>query len=140
MTVNHVGLRVRDLEVSQRFYEALGFREKLSLDVDDEPTDRLLSLDRPLGLRAVYLTDGPFVLELIAFEEHDARPNDRVITDAGLTHLSLGVDDVEAAKQAVVDHGGEVVDSSDLGAAVMVRDPDGQLIEILQTELRPVTP
>lgn len=140
MTVNHVGLRVRDLDASKRFYEALGFTEKFSMDVDDAPTDRLLSLDPPLGLRVVYLTDGPFVLELLTFDEHEGRADERVITDIGLTHLSIGVDDVEAAKAAVVDNGGEVVTSSDLGAAVMVRDPDGQMVELLQTALRPVTP
>ena len=39
-----------------------------------------------------------FVLELLDFSEHPSAPVDRAMTDTGLTHLSLGVDDVEAAR------------------------------------------
>lgn len=139
MSVNHVGLRVTDLDRSQRFYEALGFTVEVSMDVPDEPTTRLLGVPAPVGLRAVYLSDGSFVLELLAFSGHQAAPNDRVMTDAGLTHLSLGVDDVAAATEVVVANGGAVVDGSDVGVAVMVRDPDGQLLELLDVRYRPVT-
>ncbi len=140
MTVNHVGLRVSDLAVSVRFYEALGFRETMALDVPDVPADRLLQIEAPVGLRAVYLTSGPFVLELLGFSAHPAPPVDRAMTDTGLTHLSLGVDDIERAKSLVREHGGRVLTDTDLGVAVMVRDPDGQLIELLEAARRPVTP
>ncbi len=140
MIVNHVGLRVSDLERSSRFYAALGFTEAMAMDVPDQPMCRLLRLAPPAGARAVYLTNGPFVLELLGFAEHPAPPVDRAMTDTGLTHLSIGVDDVAAAKALVADHGGEVLDDTDVGAAVLVRDPDGQLIELLDITFRPVTP
>lgn len=138
MIVNHVGLRVSDLDRSQHFYEALGFEETLSMDVPDEPMATLVQVPTPAGLRAVYLTNGPFVLELLAFAEHAAGPNERVMTDAGLTHLSLGVEDLAAAKQAVTDAGGTVLNDTAVGVAVMVRDPDGQLLELLDVLYRPV--
>lgn len=140
MTVNHIGLRVIDLERSTRFYEGLGFTETLAMDFPDDPSHRLLRVPAPLGFRVVYLTNGPFVLELLGFAEHPAEPVDRAMTDTGLTHISLGVDDVAAAKAAVVEHGGTVLEDTDLGMAVMVRDPDGQLIELLDLDYRPVTP
>ena len=140
MIVNHVGLRVADLARSERFYEALGFRRRRTLDIPDEVTQRLLRTPPPAGLRASYLTSGSFVLELIGFEHHDAAPADRSMTDTGLTHLSLGVEDLAAAKALVAEHGGEVLDDTDLGMAVMVRDPDGQLLELLHVDHRPVTP
>ena len=140
MIVNHVGLRVSDLARSLRFYEALGFTEAAALDIPDESTSRLLRVPAPAGLRAVYLTNGPFVLELLGFEHHPAPPADRAMTETGLTHLSIGVDDVGAAKAAVVEHGGEVLEDTDLGMAVLVRDPDGQLVELLDVAYRPVTP
>lgn len=141
MIVNHVGLRVRDLDTSIRFYEALGFEQSLAMDVPDESVHRLVRVPAPVGLRAVYLVNGPFVLELLGFSEHPpaARP-ERVLTDAGLTHLSIGVDDLEAAKDLVAANGGAVLDDTDVGAAVMVRDPDGQLVELLDVRFRPVTP
>ena len=58
-------------------------------------------------------------------------PRARVVNEPGLTHLSLGVDELEPALAAVVDHGGEVLDDTDIGVAVFVRDPGGQLIELL---------
>lgn len=140
MRVNHVGVRVSDLDASQRFYTALGFTEKMTMDVPDDPSARLLMVDTPAGLTASYLTAGSFILELIAFDHHAAGANERGMTDAGLTHISLGVDDLAAAKQAVVDNGGTVVEDSDVGVAVMVRDPDGQLLELLLSDYRPVTP
>jgi predicted enzyme related to lactoylglutathione lyase len=50
------------------------------------------------------------------------------------------VDDVAAAGALVTEHGGEVLDDTDVGVAVMVRDPDGQLIELVDIAYRPVTP
>ena len=141
MIVNHVGLCVRDLEVSSRFYEALGFAVALDMEVADDPAHRLLRLSPPLGLRAVYLTNGSFVLELLAFAEHPPGPRpDRSVSDVGLTHLSIGVEDIEAAKDAVAAAEGTVLDDTDVGVAVLVRDPDGQLIELLDVKYRPVTP
>lgn len=141
MIVNHVGLCVRDIEVSQRFYEALGFTEALDMTVPDEPLHTLLRVPPPLGLRAVYLTNGPFVLELLEYSDAEvSTPTERTMTEVGLTHLSIGVDDLAAAKEGVASNGGEVLDDSDVGMAVMVRDPDGQLLELLDVRFRPVTP
>ena len=140
MIVNHVGLRVSDIERATRFYECLGFVERMAMDVPDDATAQLLQVPAPVGLRAADLVTGSFVLELLAYEHHPSEPVDRRMTDTGLTHLSIGVDDVAAAKASVVERGGEVIEASDVGVAVMVRDPDGQLIELLDARYRPVTP
>jgi len=138
--VNHVGLRVLDLERSTRFYEALGFREALTTEVPDAPCERLLQLSAPVGLRAAYLVNDGFVLELLAYDHHPGEPVDRSMADTGLTHLSLGITDLAEAKALVAEHGGEVLEGTDLGVACMVRDPDGQLLELLHVDARPVTP
>jgi hypothetical protein len=56
------------------------------------------------------------------------------MNEPGLTHLSLSVDDVAAAVARVADLGGRVV--VDLPVAAIVRDPDGQLVELLPMEYR----
>lgn len=130
--VNHVGLCVTDLGRSRRFYEALGFTFDRDLRPPDGPTGRLLGIPEPVGLTAVYLTMGGFVLELLHYERDGNPPaSARVLNEPGLTHLSIGVDDLRAALDVVRAHGGDVVESSDIGLAVMVRDPDGQLLELL---------
>jgi predicted enzyme related to lactoylglutathione lyase len=57
-----------------------------------------------------------------------------VFNEPGLTHLSISVVDLEAAAAQVEAHGGTVV--STFPYAVMVRDPDGQLIELLTMDYR----
>lgn len=133
-SVNHVGICVRDLERARRFYvEALGFRPWWELDVPDESAARLLQLSPPLGTHAVYLANGRFVLELVHYRDHPvvAAAGDRAMDATGLTHLSLAVDDVDAAAAKVEALGGQVLHATAMGgAAVMVRDPDGQLLEL----------
>lgn len=129
---NHVGLCVTDLERSRAFYEqALGFRYWWELEAPDEPTSVLLQLPQPVGLKAVYLVRDGFVLELLCYNPAVARPKrERSMAEPGLTHLSLSVADMERALEQVVAHGGEVLKQTDIEAAIIVRDPDGQLIEL----------
>ncbi len=128
-----MGLAVADLDAEVGFWTgAMGFERVSTLDAADEPTGRLLGLDRP-GLRAVYLRRGDFVLELLNFRGVGLveRPH-RVINEAGLTHLSLNVADMDAALDLVRTHGGEVLDDTRLeDVAVMIRTPSGQLVELL---------
>ena len=131
--MNHVGHCVTDLERSVRFYvDALGFEVQRRLSPPDDPTSKLLRVQPPVALTAVYLTLGAFVLELLHFDrEGNAPARERDFTEPGLTHLSLTVDDIPATCSRVAEMGGEVLDDTNLGLAVIVRDPDGQLIELL---------
>lgn len=131
--VNHVGLCVHDLDRSRRFYEELlGFEPDGELSPPEEPTAQLLGLEPPVGLRVVYLRRGAFRLELLAYESRTPLPvRDRPMDEPGLTHLSIGVDDLRAVVPRVEDLGGTVAASTDIGVAVFIRDPDGQLIELL---------
>jgi catechol 2,3-dioxygenase-like lactoylglutathione lyase family enzyme len=134
---NHVGLCVRDLDVSRRVYESvLGFSFLRSLDVPDGPTGQLLALSPPLGLSAVYLQRDGFVLELLSYSARGVvvPPRERTMDEVGLTHISLSVarDRLPSVLADVAAHGGCVVDHMVIeGVAVFVRDPDGQLIELL---------
>jgi len=143
VTVNHVGICVSDLGRSRRFYEeVLHFRYWWELAVPDEGTARLLQLPAPLGVTAVYLTSDRFVVELIHFAAagtHDG-PR-RVMNDPGLTHLSVAVEDLDGALASVEPHGGTILhDTAMGGAAIMIRDPDGQLIELTSPRFAAMRP
>jgi catechol 2,3-dioxygenase-like lactoylglutathione lyase family enzyme len=110
-----------------------GFAETRRLGVPDGPASQLLRVPAPVGLTAVYLSLGTTVLELLHFDRDGNDPaRERGFTEPGLTHLSFTVPDVAAACEAVERLGGEVLRDTDIGGfAVMVRDPDGQLLELL---------
>ena len=131
---NHVGHCVTDLARSRRFYEqALGFVHQRDLAVPDEPAAQLLRVPAPVGMTAAYLELDGFVLELLHFDRAGNDPQrERSFTEPGLTHLSVGVEDLAATCAKVRELGGEVLEDTDVGGrAIMVRDPDGQLIELL---------
>jgi lactoylglutathione lyase len=136
---NHTGQVVTDLERSKRFYqEVLGFRFWYEIRPPDEATAKLNRLSPPLGLTASYLTLDGFVLELMHYSAAGARSpyRERAMDEPGLTHLSISVDDVRATAEKAVAHGGQVVEESDIGAAIFIRDPDGQLLELLPASYR----
>jgi catechol 2,3-dioxygenase-like lactoylglutathione lyase family enzyme len=139
---NHVGHCVTDLDRSTRFYvEALGFTHLAERDlaVPDPAASRLLRVAAPVGMAARYLQRGDFVLELMHFDrEGNAPSRSRDITEPGLTHLSVSVDDIPATCALVRRLGGEVLEDTDMGGrAIMVTDPDGQLVELLPSTWSP---
>jgi lactoylglutathione lyase len=138
-TYNHTGHVVTDLERSKRFYqEVLGFRFWYEITPPDGPTSKLSGLTPPLGTTASYLTLDGFVLELMHYSAPGAtvpfRP--RTMNEPGLTHLSISVDDVHLTAAKAVEFGGVLIEESDLGVALFIRDPDGQMIELLPVTYR----
>ena len=138
--VNHVGLCVTDLERSRRFYEAvLGFTHQRDLARARRGRRRsCCGCPSPSARRPCYLERDGFVLELLHFDREGNDPRrERSFTEPGLTHLSFSVDDIPATCELVTEHGGEVLTDTDVGGlAIMVRDPDGQLLELLPMSYR----
>jgi lactoylglutathione lyase len=130
---NHIGLCVSDRERSRRFYEGLlGFEFWWELELPDEGTEKLLQLERPIGVRATYLIRDGLVLELLDYSKRDVIVGpQRVMDDVGLTHMSLSVSDLGEVLAMVEEFGGTVVKETVTEQFAMIRDPDGQLIELL---------
>jgi lactoylglutathione lyase len=117
---NHVGHVVTDLARSRRFYEELlGFEYWRELAPDDDMSAKLLGLDG-------------FILELIHYSapSHRRTPATRTMDEPGLTHISLSCD-IDAVRSRVAEYGGEVLTETDVEVAIFIRDPDGQLVELL---------
>ena len=130
---NHIGLCVADRERSRRFYEGLlGFEFWWELELPDEGTEQLLQLAGPIGVRATYLIRDSLVLELIDYSKRDVQVGpERVMDQVGLTHLSLSVSNLGDVLAMVDGFGGSVVKETVSEQFAMIRDPDGQLIELL---------
>lgn len=139
---NHVGLCVADRGRSRRFYEGLlGFRFWWELDPPDDRTAGLVQLSGPLGTHATYLVRDGLVLELIDYSKRDVHAGaERAMDQLGLTHISFSVSDLGGVLGKVAEFGGTVVDASVSVRAAMIRDPDGQLLELLSDGWLSVVP
>lgn len=137
LVVNHVGHCVTDLDRSTRFYvDVLGFEVERELSIDEDAAAALLAVEPPVGLRVRYLRSDRFVLELLHFDRSGNPPGARrVFNEPGLTHLSLCAEDVAAVVERAEKFGGSVITAM-LPMAAMIRDPDGQILEILPMTYR----
>jgi catechol 2,3-dioxygenase-like lactoylglutathione lyase family enzyme len=147
LRLTHIGICVSDLDHSLRFYrDLLGFELEHELHVEGEPTDTLLRL-RDIVLDAVFLSRDGVRLELLRFQRPPAPPpRTRTMREPGLTHLSFRVADLDATLAALRAAGERVLDETVIrfpewqSAACMIVDPDGQLIELVQTPGDPAAP
>ena len=135
-TVNHVGHCVSDLPAAIRFWSGLlGFTEVNRMNVPDEAAGDLLGIEQPVGLEAVYLQLGDFTLELLHFDRPgNPPPRARVFNEVGLTHISFSVDDPIAVARRAPELGGTI--EFEFEFVCLVRDPDGQVIELLPRNWR----
>ncbi|CQD16558.1 glyoxalase [Mycobacterium lentiflavum] len=132
-TFNHVGLCVADTERSRRFYEeVLGFQFWWELEPPDNLTAQVVQLPEPLGVKASYLVRDGFVLELIDYSKRQVHAGpQRVMDEVGLTHISMSVSDLGAVLAMVPEFGGSVVEEAVSEMMGIIRDPDGQIIELV---------
>jgi lactoylglutathione lyase len=140
---NHTGQVVTDLERSKRFYqEVLGFEFWYDLRPPDSLAAKLNCVEPPLEISAAYLTLDGLVLELMHYAAPGAAAayRTRTMNEPGLTHLSISVEDIRATAQKAVEYGGQVIEDSDIGVALFIRDPDGQLLELLPASYRDTLP
>jgi lactoylglutathione lyase len=126
-------LCVASRERSRRFYEGLlGFQFWWELDAPEQGTAQLLQLAEPVGLHATYLVRDGLVLELLDYSGRQVYAGaERVMDQVGLTHISFSVPDLMGVLERVEGFGGSLVDGTVSAQSAMIRDPDGQLLELL---------
>lgn len=122
--IAHVGITVRDMEESLRFYtQALGFQRAFDF--------RHPATGAPW---IVYLSIGPGQFVELFYDGTEENPwRDALI---GFNHLCFAVDDINASVQRVRDAGYEI-DSEpqqgvDLNWQAWTKDPNGIRIELMQ--------
>ena len=122
MKLVHTCVRVRDIDASLRFYEALGFERRGKLQFKT-------AYNIYMGLPG----DGD-TLELTVNEGRE-EPYD---LGEGYNHIAITVDDIHATVAELAEHGIEPEkppyhpgDRSELGPICFVQDPDGYRIELI---------
>lgn len=121
--INHIGIRVKSLEVSRAFYEKLGF-DYIVGPVGPEP---VAVMEHPSGININFILNG------------DADSDTNVLMDipeknTGYTHMALEVTNLESAMKKVKDLGIKITGEVKTEHAIFffIRDPDMNVIEFNQ--------
>lgn len=140
---SHVGVGVSDLERSQRFYEeVLGFAHDCTIEVEGPYIARMMRLAEPLRVKVAMMVKDGFTLELMQVLDPGMQLfRERALNELGLTHLNMRCADVASVRDRVERFGGTVLwetvqprlegPMASVSEAIYVRDPDGQLIELI---------
>jgi len=119
--INHVGLRVRDLNVARAFYENLGFKF-LAGPIGPEPV-------------AVVEHDSGVNINLILNTSENASPTNILMDDetkhTGYTHVALEISDLQTVEARLDELGIPITERVEFEGAkfFFVRDPDDNVIE-----------
>ena len=119
--INHVGIRIRDLDTTRAFYESLGF-EFLAGPVGPEP---VAIMEHPSGVNINFILNA---------SENAAEENllmDVPQKHTGYTHMALEITDAPAVMRRLGELGIEITEVVSFGDAMFffIRDPDGNVIE-----------
>ena len=119
--INHVGLRVRDLDISREFYEKLGFKFIVG----------------PVGPEPVAIVEHPSGVNFnLILNASDDAPSSNVLMEGsvkypGYTHIALEVTDAGAVAQCIAALGLTITEEVEYEGAkfFFIRDPDNNVIE-----------
>lgn len=137
LSVHHTSLSVADLDAQRAWYQqALGLRHVVEQYELDQPAVRTTVLESDSGVR-LELIERAGASRARAFTD----PLDAAVT-LGFGHWALSVPDLDAAFTAITAAGGTPVwppaDAVQPGGRfAYVKDPEGNLIELIQPPSRP---
>lgn len=140
---HHMGLQVRDLEVSLRFYrDILGFEVVFAWNPRAPYIGELVGYPN-VDLHAAILRppDSDVMLELLEYRNVERTPVDTSTANPGTAHVAFFVDDLDALYADLVGRGvGSVsapvtptIGPNEGGRAVYMLDPDGIRVELIQS-------
>ena len=121
--INHLGLRVKNLNITRNFYEQLGF----------------VFLVGPVGPEPVAIMEHPSGVNINFILNADVECNENILMAGpvkytGYTHVALEVTDAESALKSVKELGIEITEEVEFEGArfFFIRDPDSNVIEFHQ--------
>lgn len=140
-TTIDIGVVVSDLEKSSKFYtEAIGFTNPSSFDVPADFAKKAgLTDSHPLNIHVFQLGEGGTSLKLMEVEGVDSAKVDHsyISSSLGYSYLTIYIKSIDAAMKRLEAAGvkpiadGPVPIGDGSSMLMIVRDPDGNLIELI---------
>lgn len=116
--INHIALKVSDLEAATRFYENVyGFRQ--------------VKTGRSRGHVSRHMTDGYIDLALMVYDSEDDAEAQLVGPGPAIHHFGIEVEDTAAFVKKIEANGGTIL-PHEAGNAIKYRAPDGTVSEIVE--------
>ena len=118
--INHVGLRVSDLQTTRQFYEKLGFKFLVG-PVGPEP---VAIMEHPSGVNINFILNST-----------DESPRNVLMDNSdkhtGYTHIALEITDLDAVEEQLINLGITITEKVEYEGAkfFFIRDPDENVIE-----------
>ena len=135
--LDHIGLTVKDLEASIRFYrDVAGMSVETSFALENGGFARL-TRNPQAAIKGAYLRAGAFKLQVLQYTAGGGTPQMIHHNNPGSPHMSLGVEDVEAKYREVQAMAGAKIISGIEEVvpgfrSFYVEDPDGVPVELFQ--------
>ena len=123
--VNHIGIRVTELDVARDFYEKLGFKFIIG----------------PIGPEPIAVMEHPSGVNLNFILNADSGSSNNILMDipekqAGYTHIALDVSDINSILEKIKNLGLKITEGPitmpDGGSMFFIRDQDSNVIEFHQ--------
>lgn len=123
--INHIGLRIRDLDISRKFYEQLGFD----------------FIEGPIGPEPVAIVEHPSGVNInFILNASDDSPKDNILMREdvrypGYTHIALEITNADLVSRKIEELGITITERVEYNGArfFFIRDPDNNVIEFHQS-------
>ncbi len=135
--LNHIGLTVKNLEASLRFYrEVVGMTVEMNFALENGGFAKL-TRNPAAAIKGAYVMAGTFRLQLLEYTAGGGTAQTIHHNNIGSPHMSFGVSDVEAKFREVQAMGwpkiiSDIVEVVPKVRSFYVEDPDGVPVEFFQ--------
>jgi len=134
-SIRHLGIVVRDMNKSLKFYKYLGYEVVSDVKEGSKFIDKILGLNDS-DLRTVKMTyDDNHMIELLYYTNPISEDNLKRVNFVGCSHFALSVSDVESLYKNLLNIGVEFISEPISNGKVKVafcKDPNDVYLELVE--------